>query len=242
MQLFKSTVLRAIHGFPSRDGGVSEGAFRSLNASHSVGDRPEAVAENLRRLAEAANTSELLTITQVHGDALSHDRAGVEADGIWTGRPHVALGIRTADCLPVLIEDRAGRRVAAVHAGWRGVLGLIAVKMVERFAELGSPKDQLRVALGPAIQRCCFEVDGEVPTRFEAAFGPRVVVSGFAKPHLDLSLAVRLSLEAVGVLPEHIEALPQCTHCDGRFFSHRRDRGVTGRHLSFITCAFETDL
>lgn len=242
MQLFKSTLLRAPHGFASRDGGVSEGPFSSLNASHSVGDRAEAVDENLRRLAKAANGSELLTITQVHGVELSHDRGGIDADGLWSARRGVALGIRTADCLPVLIEDRAGRRVAAVHAGWRGVIGLIAVKMVERFAELGSPKDQLRVALGPAIQRCCFEVDGELPERFEGAFGPSVVVEGFAKPHLDLSLAVRVSLEAAGVLPEHIEVLPQCTHCDERFFSHRRDRGVTGRQLSFITCALETDL
>ncbi len=242
MQLFKSSVLRAPHGFPTREGGVSEGPFSSLNASHAVGDRPEAVDENLRRLAKAANATKLLTIRQVHGVALVNDADGAEADGIWTARSQVALGIRTADCLPVLIEDYEGRRVAAVHAGWRGVVGLIAPKMVQQLASLGSPFDQLRVALGPAIQRCCFEVDGDLPQRFADAFGSKVVVGGFAKPHLDLGLAVRRSLEAVGIRPEHIEALPHCTHCDGRFFSHRRDRGVTGRQLSFITCAFETDL
>lgn len=230
------------HGFPTRAGGVSIGPFSSLNSSHAVGDQPEHVDENLRRLTERAQAKALLTVTQVHGVKVVHDQPGLEADGIWTTRPSVAVGVRTADCLPVLIEDRVGRRVAAVHAGWRGVIGRIAPLTVQHFVDLGSPVETLRVAIGPAIQRCCFEVDGDLPERFAAAFGTGVVIEGFAKPHLDLSLAVRQSLEAVGVEPRLIDVLPQCTRCDERFFSHRRDRGLTGRQLSFITCAFNTDL
>ncbi len=241
--LINSTVLQSVHGFSTRAGGVSTGSFSSLNTSYLVGDDAGAVAENLRRLEESANTSELLTISQVHGTTIVRDPApGTEADGLFTERPGIAVGVRTADCLPVLIEDPISRRVAAVHAGWRGVIGGIAPKTVELFVGLGSRADQLRVAAGPAIQKCCFEVDGDLPTRFSHTFGPRVVVGGYAKPHLDLGFALRASLEGVGVRPENLEVMAHCTHCDPRFFSHRRDRGLTGRHLSFIACGSETDL
>ncbi len=242
MRLINSSLLRARHGFPTREGGVSTGPFSSLNTSYSVGDAPEAVDENLRRLHNAAKTSELLTILQVHGTTIVEDQPGVEADAIWSQRPNVAVGVRTADCLPVLIEDRVGRRVAAVHAGWRGVIGLIAPLAVQRFIERGSKASDLRVAIGPAIQKCCFEVDGDLPGRFSTAFGDAVVARGFEKPHLDLGLAVRRSLEGVGVPADQIDVLPQCTRCNGQFFSHRREKGLTGRQLSFIVCAFETDL
>lgn len=242
MQLINSKIITVPHGFSTRDGGISTGPFSSLNTSYSVGDRAEAVDENLRRLAVAAKAAELLTISQVHGLNIVQDLPSAEADAIWTRRAHVAVGVRTADCLPILIEDLEGRRVAAVHAGWRGVIGQLAPSVVRLFAQSGATASSLRVAVGPAIGRCCFEVDGDLPQRFREIFGADVVVGGYPKPHLDLGLAVRNALEAEGVLPINIEVLPHCTKCDERFFSHRRDSGVTGRHLSFITCAFGTDL
>ncbi len=150
------------------------------------------------------------------------------------------MGVRTADCLPVLIADVKARRVAAVHAGWRGVIGQLAPKMVQQFVARGSRVQDLRVALGPAIQACCFEVDGDLPERFAQAFGHQVVVKveGKQKVHLDLSRAVLTSLAALGLAPSQMHALTECTHCDSRFFSHRRDHGVTGRHLSFISHQF----
>ena len=218
------------------------GAFASLNASYAAGDAKEAVDENLRRLQAAAKSRELLTISQVHGTVLVEDGSGAEADAIFTAKPGRAVGVRTADCLPILVEDQSGHRVAAVHAGWRGVIGEITPLVIGRFLELGAPRSSLKVALGPAIQRCCFEVDGDLPQRFSDAFGSQVVVGGYDKPHLDLSLAVRVSLERLGLADAQIDTLPHCTMCDQRFFSHRRSRGVTGRQLSFITCRFETDL
>lgn len=240
MQLINSTLLRVPHGFATREGGVSTDAFSSLNASYVVGDAREAVDENLRRLKGAANSTELLTISQVHGTTLVEDAQGAEADAIFTAKPGRAVGVRTADCLPILIEDPSGQRVAAVHAGWRGVMGEITPLVIRRFLELGADRSSLRVALGPAIQKCCFEVDGDLPQRFSDAFGSQVVVGGYEKPHLDLSLAVRISLEKLGLAAAQIDTLAHCTRCDQRFFSHRRDRGVTGRQLSFITCRFET--
>jgi YfiH family protein len=158
-----------------------------------------------------------------------------EADALWTDVPGTAVGVRTADCLPILIEDPKGR-VAAVHAGWRGVISEIVARTIELFVAKGASASELRVAIGPCIQSCCFEVDGDLPERFVDAFGSEVLLAGRPKPHLDLPLAVRKTLSRAGVPSSHVVTLTQCTMCDERFFSHRRDRGVTGRHLSFITC------
>ena len=218
---------------------MSKAPFDSLNTSHSVGDVERAVTENLSRLAAAAGVepSRLRSVKQVHGARVVEAKDSTfdtEADALWTDVPGTAVGVRTADCLPILIEDPKGR-VAAVHAGWRGVISEIALRTIELFVARGAKASELRVAIGPCIQRCCFEVDGDLPERFVGAFGSEVLITGKEKPHLDLPLAVSKTLERAGVTQRHVVTLPQCTRCDARFFSHRRDRGVTGRHLSFIT-------
>ncbi len=205
--------------------------------------------ENLRRLARAAKVEvgALATVSQVHGLVMLRAPGGGgeqvvpplgEADAIWTSAPGVAVGVKTADCVPVLIEDRRTGAVAAVHAGWRGVIGKLVQVAVTTLCAAGTTPDQLRVAVGPCIQRCCFEVDGDLPTRFSEAFGAQVVVrpEGKAKAHLDLPWALGRTLEAAGIAASNVDVRPECTRCDARFFSHRRDRGLTGRHLSFITC------
>lgn len=242
VELLTASTLDVPHGFPTRAGGVSAGPFAALNTSFSVGDEAAHVRENLRRLAEAARVTpeRLFTVTQVHGDALVHAPCAPEtpADALWADTPGTAVGVRTADCLPVLLHDRASGRVAAVHAGWRGVINELTGKTLQRWFELGTRPEDVRAALGPCIQQCCFEVDGELPQRFAAAFGAEVVISvaGKEKKHLDLPRAVAVTLARAGVREAHVAALPQCTQCDPRFFSHRRDQGVTGRHLSFIAC------
>lgn len=251
MELLKSKLLSAPHGFPTRQGGVSLGPFASLNASASVGDEPAHVESNLERLAVAAEVApeRIRLLSQVHGDLVieateASPQTPPTADGQWTQAPGVAIGVRTADCLPILLEDPVGRRVAAVHAGWRGVIAKIVVKAVEALVAQGTRPENLRAAIGPAIGPCCFEIDGDLPDRFAAAFGAGVVrrVEGRAKPFLDLAACVRQSLEQTGVPRGQIDALGACTSCDARFYSHRRDQGRTGRHLSFITCRFETHL
>lgn len=243
VELLTSPLLRSPHGFPTRVGGVSTGALASLNTALSVGDAAEAVSTNLARLAAAIGVAPaaLATVSQVHGDVVREARQGGgqgEADGLWSRTPGVAVGVRTADCLPILLEDAEAGLVAAVHAGWRGVVAEIVVRAVEQLERVGARRAALRAVIGPAIQRCCFEVGGDLPSRFAAAFGDEVVVevAGKAKRHLDLALAARRSLERAGLQPANLGQLPHCTACDERFFSHRRDRGVTGRHLALIVC------
>ena len=215
--------------------------FDSLNTSFAVGDDPLAVKANLARLAASARVApqNLHFVKQVHGDRVVEARTATpdtEADAVWTDVPGTAVGVRTADCVPILIEDPGGR-VAAVHAGWRGVMSEIVARTIEQLVQRGGELGALRFAIGPCIQRCCFEVDGDLPQRFEASFGAKVVVRSAqkVKPHLDLPLAVQSTLTRLGVPADHVAVLPQCTMCDARFFSHRREHGVTGRHLSFIT-------
>jgi YfiH family protein len=232
-----------------RGGGVSKPPYATLNSSFAVGDDAAAVRENLARLETAAGVepSRLYAIKQVHGAVVIDATASTpetEGDALWTRTPGVAVGVRTADCVPVLIEDRKSGAVAAVHAGWRGVIAEITARTLEVLRRSGSKPDDLFVAIGPCIQKCCFEVDGDLPSRFRTAFGESVVVrpQGGAREHLDLPRAIGVTLERAQLAESHVVTLPQCTSCDPRFFSHRRDKGVTGRHLSFITCARAADL
>jgi polyphenol oxidase len=246
VDLLKSSLIAAPHGFPTREGGVSKDPFSSLNASFTVGDEPNAVAENLRRLELAAQVKagNLITVTQVHGDTVVEAVVGaatpMEADGLWTEEPGVAVGIRTADCVPILLADPIGRRVAAVHAGWRGVIGDVLGRALSALRARGTRLENLRMAIGPCARACCFEVDGDLPQQFAKTFGPEVVVAipGRQRVHLDLPLSLARSAASAGLLESQVEVIPHCTMCEGRFFSHRRQKGLTGRHLSFITCKF----
>lgn len=248
LELIRSSLIMSPHAFPTRAGGVSSGAFASLNTSTTVGDEPSCVAQNLERLAAefGAAPSQLVTVHQVHGVAVMEATAAVqgvlgEADAVFTRTSGLIVGVKTADCLPILIEDRKTGQVAAVHAGWRGVIGEIVLRAIER---MRVDPSGLHVALGPAIQACCFEVDGDLPAKFAAAFGDGVVrpQPGKARVHLDLSWAVAQSLARAGVPSSHVDVLPHCTRCDARFFSYRRDEGRTGRQLSVIQCVRETSL
>ncbi len=245
-----SRLLPVRHGFSLRQGGVSDGPHASLNLGFSVEDSPSRVEENLRLLCDAAklDPGELATTSQVHGDRVSKagrsGRGGLrppegEADGLWTDEASVTVAVKTADCVPILLADRAGRRVSAVHSGWRGTALKIAARAVEVLVSQGARAQELVAAVGPAIGPCCYEVSDELGERFNARFGEaaQVVVHRGGRAHLDLPRAVRATLLEAGLQDENIDPLGLCTHCDAeRFYSHRRDKGRTGRHLSFIQC------
>jgi YfiH family protein len=244
VRFLRSSVLAVPHGFSLRTGGVSEGPFASLNLGTSVGDDGAAVAENLRRLAADAGRAadRLSTVHQVHGAVVVRAAAGrdeVDADGLWTDDASGSwVGVRAADCVPILLSTEDGRAVAAVHSGWRGTLLGVVAQGVEALVRTGAPAATLRAAVGPCIQACCYEVGPDLAERFGAAFSTAVVRGGGVRPHLDLALAVRSTLLGAGLLPEHVDLQTACTACDAaRFFSHRRDGGVTGRHLAFIAPA-----
>ncbi|MGC4114653.1 MAG: peptidoglycan editing factor PgeF [Myxococcales bacterium] len=249
--LIQSKRLSILHAFSTREGGVSEGPFASLNLGRSVGDAPERVAENARRFAQELGLTpgQLVSANQVHGETLLEVTSAQpgpvvpaaigDADALFTRTRGVALGIRTADCVPVLVHAPDVGAIAAIHAGWRGSVVGIAGKAVVRLKEqYGADPRKMIAVIGPHIRSCCYEVSPEVAGRFEARFGAGLAApggEGKAGPMLDLETANRRALAEAGIVPENLEALPECTSCHPqRFFSHRRDQGRSGRHLSVL--------
>jgi polyphenol oxidase len=216
--------------FSTRVGGMSEGPYRSLNLGFLTDDEPRCVIENRGRLAAAAGLApDRVTLgRQVHGvelhewEALDPQRAYAdpggkappEVDGHLTGVPELALLVLAADCYPVALSD--GARVAMLHCGWRPLAEGIVERAVARFERTPA------AAVGPGIGGCCYEVGPEVAGRFAdvpAALDGRM---------LDLRRVIAARLDAAGVT--RVEHVDRCTSCEpGRYFSHRRDRGVTGR-------------
>jgi len=253
LPLLRSDLIAApfIHGFTTRAGGVSAPPFDTLNLGAKWGDDPARVSENRRRL-ERATIGPLFVARQVHGTVIARVRAGddpaalaqVEADGICSDVPGLAVGVFVADCVPALVVDPPTGSFAAVHAGWRGtVAGVLPAAVRALQIEFGARPADLRVALGPAIGPCCFEVGPEVGAAFEALF-PDARARGLVSPsprgaagkaNVDLKAANRLLLERAGVAPAAIEAGPECTHCDrARFFSFRRDGGGIGQLMGLV--------
>ncbi|HJL16394.1 MAG TPA: peptidoglycan editing factor PgeF [Sandaracinaceae bacterium LLY-WYZ-13_1] len=235
------------HGFSLRTGGASEAPFESLNLGRTMGDDPTRVAENLATFCEAVGCApdRLFEVSQVHGrtvvdvketDAVADVRA-IEADALVTAVEGAAVGVRTADCLPLLLADPRTGAVAAVHAGWRGAAARVVEEAVERLVGVhGSRAEDLLAAIGPHIRLDAFEVSEDVAARIaESAHGARVVEPREPRPHADLAATVRAQLAHVGVRADRVEDVGGCTHAEPtRFFSHRRDDGRTGRHLSVI--------
>lgn len=152
------------------------------------------------------------------------------ADAAMTSTEGVLVGVRTADCFPILLADPVTRSVAAVHAGWRGAALGVLPRAAEGLAEAyGARADDLQAAIGPGIGACCFEVGEEVASEFS----PEFVRRARPKPHVDLQAVLERQLADAGVLD--VFSCGHCTSCNrGRYFSHRAERGVTGRMLSSV--------
>jgi len=217
----------------TREGGVSEAPFDSLNLGDHVDDRPEAVAENRRRLTDHFSIKPAW-LQQVHGIAVAHSDPGIvaTADASWTATPGIACAAMTADCLPALFCDRAGTRVAAAHAGWRG---LAAGVLEATLDSLDVPAEEVLVWLGPAIGPKAFEVGPEVRevfiNQFPEAAQAFVPSDNAGKFMADIYLLARLRLAERGVTAVYGGGF--CTVTDPRFFSYRR-ASRTGRFASLI--------
>jgi YfiH family protein len=216
-----------------------------MNLGFLVGDAEQRVMANHQTLAEAARLplARLFTVKQVHGNQVvgvepkTHPLDVREADALFTEVAGAWLGVRAADCVPILLVDPDAPRVAAVHSGWRGTELRVVAKAVEALLARGSRAERLLAAVGPSIGPCCYEVSVELGARFTAAFGRSAVRRGPNGPHLDLPGAVAKTLRECGLLAQHIDSMQRCTACEPElFFSHRRDRGVTGRHLAYVAC------
>ena len=224
-----------IAGTTTRRGGVSDGAYRSMNLGAHVGDEPDRVAGNRRRfVADCDLATEPDWLTQVHGAAVrvAGAAAPVEADAAIAREPGAIVAVLTADCLPILLCADSGDEFAAIHAGWRGLAAGIVTTTLSR---MDTPPARLLAWLGPAISQPAFEVGDEVRAAFvaahtgaEACFLP----NERGRWQADLYALAGRMLGAAGVDAVYGGGL--CTFGDAeRFFSYRRD-GQCGRMASFV--------
>lgn len=250
----QSSILRAWdldsvhHGFMSRLGGTSAGAWASFNLSESVGDDPTAVRVNWEKWRAAYPGMRVARLKQVHGNTIrkigaDHDDERWSADGMVTASRGIALGIFTADCVPILMLDETREVAGALHAGWRGTLADIAAAGVRAMDALGARPHAIRAAMGPAIGSCCFEVDADLAERFARSIPharAHTRAGNPGKAYLDLRAILRGQLERAGLAPAAITSMGPCTRCAAdKYFSRRAARGATtGLQMSFI--GFET--
>lgn len=246
--VFETGSLPVPHGLSPRAGGVSQGPYASLNLGWSVGDDPEAVLENRRRLAAAFGfeLDRVARMDQVHGSQVrlaGRDHAGQDGDAIVSDDPTWLLVVSAADCLPLLLLDRRRGAVAAAHAGWRGTVGGVVPAVIESMAtHFGSDPADLSAWLGPSIRGRNYQVGPEVVEAADQAGAPADAVwpdpTVPGRWRLDVATVVRHQLLGAGLAPESVEVSPTCTfEAAERCFSHRRDRGLTGRHWAVIRAA-----
>jgi YfiH family protein len=252
------------HGFSMRDGGVSRAYLEDgpgaellageMNLGFTPADTAENVDENRARWVAAVTGSRatpLVAVRQVHSNCSAVLRAPStgfapdaipEVDGLITDQQGILLGIQTADCIPVLVADRALRVVAVFHAGWRGTVErIVELGVATMQAEFGSSPANLVAAIGPGIGSCCYTVGEEVWSRFASRFSYAAELfspgnaEGSGGLRLDLTEANRRQLLDAGLSEGAIATVGGCTSCQPeRFYSHRASGGHAGRMMAVI--------
>ncbi len=289
LQVLRSTHLSKLpwllHGFSTRTGGFSRAYGKGdLNLGFTKDDKRATVERNREaffreicrdsrpRLSGRAKLDSpgrwpLITLRQIHSDVIhcidSIPNAQLAGDGLITKTPGLMLAIQTADCLPIILVDPKHHAVGVFHAGWRGTVKRIVEKGVgEMFRHFGTRPQDVKAAIGPGIQGCCYEVGEEVRIKFESQFAyaaslfrefkesdpvrekyPLLFLTARAPGHselptkifLDLVEANRQQLLAAGVHKKNIEASPLCTNCHPELlFSYRAEKGKTGRMMAAV--------
>ena len=237
-----------LNGFSTRNGGVSDMPHDALSLAGFHDDAAENILENRRRFLKLfPGEWSLAGCWQVHGAEVrvvnsvaeakpAEDQLGetIYCDVIASNAEGVLAGVKTADCVPILIGDPRTRSFAAVHAGWRGTLATAVIAGVRRLAnEYGARAEDLRVAVGASAGPCCYEVGSDVIDAFSSRFPNGAQLFTPTRPGhalVDLIAANRQQLESVGVRPERIHVLPLCTMCrTDLFFSYRKEKQLNGK-------------
>ncbi len=214
-------------GLTARAGGVSRGPYASLNLGDHVGDDPDAVAENRRRLADALEVERVLTMQQVHGTDVGLVGGGSAvptADALVTLEPDVALLVLVADCLPVVLADPDAGVVGVAHAGRLGLQHGVVPRTVGAMRKHGA--GGLRAWTGPHACGRCYEVPDAMAAEVERAAPGSAARTSRGTASVDLAAGVAAQLAAADV---PVETFPGCTIEDDAFFSHRRQGGTAGR-------------
>jgi YfiH family protein len=237
-------------GFTTRHEGVSRPPYNSLNLGMNTQDQQANVEGNRSLLARAfgVNQEALVTPRQVHGSDIlvinepnedySHFLS-VEGDAVITNQPNVMIGVCVADCAPILLCDPENKVIAVVHAGWKGTAAKLVAKAVAGMqSEFGSVPARLHAAIGPCIQKCCYEVDEPVRKAFQQGgitWDSCAELTSPGKWNLDLAAANRELLLLAGVQADAIQISEQCVCCHSeQYFSYRRDKDESGRQMGFI--------
>ncbi len=244
-----------LHAFSTRYGGVSQGEFTSMNLSFGRGDSDENVTENYKRICKAVgfDYESLTASAQVHetvvrkvtaqnrGVGIYKPKDMLSVDALITNDPDVTLVTYYADCTPVFFVDTKQKAIGLAHAGWRGTVGEISKKVVERMTEeYGTNPADLVCAIGPVIGKCCYEVSEDCAEHFVSVFGAdSPVIAKGDKPSkymIDLALANKLLLTKAGVLEENIVVSDLCTQCNSDLlWSHRATAGKRGTMSAFMS-------
>lgn len=245
-----------VAGFTTREGGNSSMPFQSLNMGFHVNDDPIMVQKNRIEFAETIHfpVQNWVGSKQVHGanivkvtknvrgaGSLDFESAIPDTDGLYTADEDLLLTSLYADCVPLYFYAPNEKLVGLAHAGWKGTVAKIGPKMVETWCEKENADVQtIQAAIGPSIGDCCYEVDDRVISEVKAALAGADDVSVYkenedGKYQLNLQKLNEKLLLLAGLLPQNITVSDQCTSCENDlFFSHRKDRGKTGRMMSFI--------
>lgn len=237
--------------FANRMGGKSRGHCESLNLSFSVGDNYHDVLANRRTVAKAigVNISDWVLAQQVHRSSvwevgkLERGRGGRDSwsalprsDALVTAEGGIALGVLTADCLPLALVSPEPKAIAMIHAGWRGMLCGVVENSILRLEKIAKCKsEEILGVVGPHIASCCFEVGPQVAEKFMERFGSECVIGDDEDTtKLDLGKACLSELEGLGVRRENTFVSEICTCCDPSYFSFRCAGGETGRQGGFV--------
>jgi hypothetical protein len=222
-----------VHAVFTRQGGVSEAPYDTLNASYTTGDKPECVSRNLQIIREAIGANHLVFMNQMHGkeilalrgEAFEASGEPAQADAMITDLPLVALMVKQADCQAVLLYDPVKRVVSNAHCGWRGNVHNILDSVVERMkSEFGCRKADLLAAIGPSLGPCCAEFVNH-KKEFPEEFKRFMVREGY----FDLWEISRWQLLEAGLKEDHIEVANICSRCRTDMFYSYRAEGITGR-------------
>ena len=240
------------HGFSTREGGITvDPPKASLNLSWTRCGYPEEVIANFKIFAEGAGIDydDMAVVNHEHGAnvlRIAHEHRGrgfykdplPPCDGIITDDPTVTLVTSHADCGAYFFYDPVHRAIGMAHAGWKGTLLRIGAEMARRMAEeFDTDPSDIIAATGPCICRDCFEVDADLGEKFQSEFGyPGISRPGRpGKAYVDLELAAAVQFVEAGIRPESITLMNACTYENRQhFFSHRRDKGITGSMAAYI--------